>query len=257
MLFLSSGAKSFSDSVDAALHERLNLGAQLVKRLSKGGLMLARLAILVCTSLVEILLVLLLRHGCLNSHRCHHVAALLSGLPSSGSTPVGEVAELLRWDGIDSARLSRESPLINLTDGLVHELQAAHLQLLDRGHVNLWHVVLLVARIDILRDGLGLGHKEVLTVFICLKRLNGERWLFKAVIEHNLLVFNLLLLAKLCSLLLGALTARMATHHLQEGCLWHLTDVVVCNVEVEVLLRSDIAIEEGRPCCSSCRARSD
>ena len=110
--------------------------------------------------------------------------------------------------------------------------------------------MLLVARIDVLCDSLRLGHEKVLTIFICLKGLNSERRLFKAIIEHNFLV----LFAKLCSLLLSALTVRVASHHLQERSLRHLTDVIISEIVVKIFLWSDIAIKQRSSSSSSSRS---
>ena len=76
---------------------------------------------------------------------------------------------------------------------LVHELHAAELELLDGGHVNLGHVVRLVARVNVLGDGLGLLNDEAgplvqLLLARLLRRLQS--------VAH---LDAYLLLAKLCS----------------------------------------------------------
>jgi len=46
----------------------------------------------------------------------------------------------------------------------MHELQAAHFQFLDRRHVNLRHVMLFVAGVDVFRNGLCFSYDELLSV---------------------------------------------------------------------------------------------
>ena len=53
----------------------------------------------------------------------------------------------------------------DLSASLRHELQSAHFQLLNSGHIYLRHVVLLIARVDVLCDSLGLSHDEFGSIF--------------------------------------------------------------------------------------------
>jgi len=147
--------------MDASLHEGLNLGSELAKSVSEGAILAH-------------FIVVVLRGSRFHSLRRHHVAALLGLLPG----PRLAVPHLL----LVACRSSRRFvTLVHLSTGLVHELQAAHLELLDRGHVDLGHVVLLVARVDVLSDRLSLRHDEVLALVDHMGHLPCTRRILKTV----------------------------------------------------------------------------
>ena len=113
---------SFVNSLE---HQAFNFSFELVQSFSERDILLSVLVLRLFDCLVRL-------HG----HRRLHVAALFSV-----------------WGGV-SYRLLLLSCL------LFHELHAAHLKLVDGGHVNLWQVVRLVAGIDIFGDDLRLLQNE-------------------------------------------------------------------------------------------------
>ena len=55
----------------------------------------------------------------------------------------------------------------------LHELHSAHLELVNGGHVDLWQIVGLVARVDIFGDGLRLLEDENFAIICRLMTVNG------------------------------------------------------------------------------------
>lgn len=66
----------------------------------------------------------------------------------------------------------------------MHHLHSSHFQSLDRGHIDLRHVVLSVARVDVLCDGLSLCHNELLTL-IDSALITHANTLINAIIREN------------------------------------------------------------------------
>ena len=107
-----------------------------------------------------------------------------------------------------------------IVTGLMDELHAAHLELFDRGHINLGQIVRLVARVDVLSDSLSLLVDELTTAIVhWLVAVDGAgrlRETVSLVIYFVAATFS----SELCRLLAVALWARLRALLVQhERCL--------------------------------------
>lgn len=99
---------------------------------------------------------------------------------------------------------------------LLQKVHSTHLKLLDRGHVNLGHVVLFVARVYVLCDGLCFLHDKVGSHLVLLLTVNGTRWLIEAILFHIVVVLGRL------SLIAVVLLAQLGCRLGYERAIQHL-----------------------------------
>ena len=107
---------------------------------------------------------------------------------------------LNRLSSHDVAALLRASVVVFMLDFIrvirmvvlfLHELHSAHLKPINSGHIYLWQVMRLVARVDILSDRLRLLEDEFFSFIIRLMTVNSTGWFIETIL-HHVLVASLL-----------------------------------------------------------------